>query len=96
MGKPTDLLAHQFERILSFAQANLDILMTSLMDKSDHKLFYGLWRNFVAPIQEGLKSKKGKERLKKTLAKLNVQWNGFHFQVDREHGCTQWKPIFNV
>lgn len=80
-----DNLSHEFISTYTFINTNLNLLMTSLIDNPKNRIFYGLWNNFIGPIESYLKDQSGKDKLKKTLVDLNVQWNSFHFQIDREH-----------
>lgn len=84
-GKFSDKLLAHFTTLEKFTAANLDLLMTGTVDKVDYQLFYSLWKNFISPIETGLNKRTAVNVLKKELVKLNVQWNGFHFQVDRKH-----------
>jgi hypothetical protein len=84
-GKLTDNLLSEFTQFDNFTKTNLDLLMTGTIDKNNYQLFYNLWKNFVFPIEEGLAESRSIEILKKELVDLNVQWNNFHFQVDRKH-----------
>lgn len=84
-GKLSDKLLAEFTQFDNFTKTNLDLLMTRTIDKNNYELFYTLWKNFIYPIENGLEQKRTIEILKKELVELNVQWNGFHFQVDRKH-----------
>ena len=84
-GKISDKLLSEFMQFDNFTKTNLDLLMTRTIDKNNYELFYTLWKNFIFPIENGLEQKSTIQILKKELVDLNVQWNGFHFQVDRKH-----------
>lgn len=95
-GNFTDTLLSDFVLIQSFTKTNLDMIMTGTVDRANYRLFYGLWKNFIAPIEQGLKNKTTAEQLKKELVELNIQWNGFHHQVDRNHFSVKNKNINRI
>lgn len=84
-GQYTDALLADFVLVSSYTKTNLNLLMTGTIDKTNYHLFYGLWKNFIDPIEQSLLRDTSIEVMKKELVELNIQWNGFHFQVDRKH-----------
>ena len=65
--------------------------MTAMIDNPKNQIFYALWKNFISHVEDYLIESDGKDKLKKTLVDLNVQWNSFHFQIEREHIHVQSK-----
>ena len=80
-----DELSNNFVQLSVFAETNLSLIMTGIMEERDRDLFYSLWQNFIKFIESKILDNRDLNALKANLERLNILWNNFHYQIERDH-----------